>query len=173
MNELKIIAIGRAGISICKHAVDSGMKAFILGVDKDRSFMDLVNIPDSDFLVSNDCLEDSCEILRDKISNSKMIVIVGGGAGEISSECIPVVAKVALECTEEVCCFMSMPFDFEGTERIERAERLQKILSELGIKCYTCLLQQLMEQGFYKTQREMFRALGESFFDMLKKELIQ
>lgn len=173
MNEMKIVAVGGAGISIVKHVLDSGMKVSVLAIDKDDSLVKIMALSNVDFLIFDEGSESFENKFEGKIKDSKMVVIVGGAAGETSSRCIPIVAEISKKYTENVLCFASFPMDFEGAERVGRAEKFQNAISALGIKNYTASLQALLEQGFYKTQKEMFVAIGKEFLEILKKELRQ
>lgn len=169
MNELKIIAIGGAGACICKHAIDSGMKANVVFIDKDKSLLEMLGLGTSTFIAMVD-VENKIEV---ELRESKIVVIVGGVAGETTSKYMPLIAETAKRNTDEIICFASFPFDFEGTEKVERSKNVCKSIYDMKIKCFTASLQSLMEQGYYKTQKQMFNAISEEFLEILKKELRQ
>ena len=175
MNEIKIIAVGGAGASIVKNALDCNMKAPIIVIDKDDSLLNILGIKDADFLCfRNDTDKNSLiDDLNCRLKDSKILVIVGGGAGEVTSLCVDKIAEIAKSKTDDVLCFISMPFDFEGIERIERAASVCKMLEEKNIRCYTASLQSILEKDYYKTQREMFQAIGKEFLEVIKKEILK
>lgn len=171
MNELKIIAIGGAGTSICKHAIDLGMKASLLILDKDKELLSLLNINDTDFLSVLNSDSNFDEQIENALCGTKLSIIIGGAGGETASKWLPEVTDIANKYCEQVICFLSLPFDFEGTEIKTRAINVCNKIKDMGNKCYTASLQCLLDQGFYKTQKEMFNAISEEFFETLKNEL--
>lgn len=171
MNELKIIAVGGAGTSISKHANDLGMKASLLIVDKNQDLMNMLKINNVDFLSISDSETNFREIIEAILIDTKLAIIIGGAGGETTSKYLPLITKIANEHCEHVICFLSLPFEFEGMEIYNRSKNTCEFIKELGTKCYTASLQELLEQGFYKTQKEMFNAIGEEFFISLKNEL--
>ena len=60
--------------------------------------------------------------LVEKFSDSDLIIFLGGLGGGTGSGALPVLARQAREVGALVLSFVSLPFDFEGQQRSQRAE---------------------------------------------------
>lgn len=135
-----VVGVGHGGASaVTRLAVDwpEAPHVFILGTD--REMLERSPIPAGDRVLIGEAKANglstggnvelgrlAAEADRDRLQGLfvgvKMAFLVGGLGGGLATGALPVLARMARACDVMTVCLVTLPFDFEGPTRMERAE---------------------------------------------------
>ena len=127
-NIIKAIGVGGGGINAVNHMYLQGIEGVTFVVlDTDSHFLNASPVPNRFLLRSDMAHRSAAEESESEIAalfddDTKMVIIIAGLGGETGTDVAPVVARIARE--KEIALtvgVVTIPFQFEGTERIQMA----------------------------------------------------
>lgn len=138
-----VVGIGKGGITAVNHMIAAGITSVdFVTVDSDQEALAESRAPFTIHLSETPSGEklqeettqlawqapdrqasDECNPLRDAVSGSDMIFVVGGLGGKAGVQLAPLVAQAAQFAGALTTAIVTFPFHFEGKQRAERARQ--------------------------------------------------
>lgn len=133
-----VVGIGKGGITAVNHMIAAGITSVdFVTVDSDRDALAESRAPLTIHLsetLSGGKLQEEitrpageapekCNPLRDAVSGSDMVFVVGGLGGKAGVQLAPLVAQAAQFAGALTTAIVTFPFHFEGKQRAQRARK--------------------------------------------------
>ncbi len=180
-NIIKAIGVGGGGINAVNHMYLQGIEGVTFVVlDTDSHFLNASPVPNR-FLLRPDTTrhsatdESESEIGALFDDDTKMVIIIAGLGGETGTDVAPVVARIAQE--KEIALtvgVVTIPFQFEGTERIQMAlagiEEMRKHVDALFVidnQCLTEIYNDLDQSNAFAKSDETLATAVRSLCDLI------
>jgi cell division protein FtsZ len=179
-NIIKAIGVGGGGIHAVNHMYLQGIEGVTFVVlDTDSHLLDASPVPNRVLLRSDTTCYIASEESESEIAalfddDTKMGIIIAGLGGETGTDVAPVVARIARE--KEVALtvgIVTIPFQFEGTERIQKAlagiEEMRKhvdALFTINNQCLTEIHNDLDPTNAFAKSYETLTTVARSLCDM-------
>ena len=180
-NIIKAIGVGGGGINAVNHMYLQGIEGVTFVVlDTDSHLLDTSPVPNRVLLRSDMTHRSAAEESESEIAalfddDTKMAIIVAGMGGETGTDVAPVVARIARE--KEVTLtvgIVTIPFQFEGTERIQMAlagiEEMRKHVDALFVidnQCLTKIYNDLDQSNAFAKSDETLTTAVRSLYEII------
>jgi cell division protein FtsZ len=143
---IRVVGVGGAGLNALNRMIDAGIhQVEFLAVNTDIQALQVADAPTkihigrdlteglgsgADAEVGRQAAEEARDAIRRALRGSDMVFVTAGEGGGTGSGATPIVAEIAKELGALTVAIVTLPFQFEGTQRRRTADEGVKALRE-------------------------------------------